>query len=89
MGFALGAVVYFTTWWTTLTAVLPFGIKTQAEVGEIVPGSDPGAPHMPNLRHKLWVNTIVAAVVWVMIDILYIIFYVGGFHTYYHDLIGH
>ena len=31
--------VYFIVWWMTLFAVLPFGLKTQAEAEEIVPGT--------------------------------------------------
>jgi predicted secreted protein len=88
MGIALGLAVYFTIWWTTLTSVMPFGIISQKEAGEVVPGSDPGAPHIPNIRHKLWMNTILAAVLWVVVDILYIEIYIGGFHEYFVELMG-
>jgi len=55
--------LYFVVWWTALFAVLPFGARSQAEAGDILPGSDPGAPALPALNEKgIW-TTIVAAVV--------------------------
>ena len=41
---AMGIAVYFTMWWIVLFAVLPFGVKSQAESGDVVKGSEPGAP---------------------------------------------
>ena len=55
--------IYFLIWWTTLFAVLPWGVRSQAESGEIVTGSDPGAPSLPRLRNKLIWTTLVASVV--------------------------
>lgn len=53
---ATGAVsLYFVIWWILLFAVLPFGVQSQAEAGEVVPGTDPGAPAAPRLREAaLW-----------------------------------
>jgi predicted secreted protein len=53
MGWALGLATYFVIWWVVLFAVLPFGVKSQAEAGEVVEGSDPGAPAVPHLKQKL------------------------------------
>jgi predicted secreted protein len=72
MGWAFGIAVYLVIWWTLLFAVLPWGVKTQREAGESVPGSDPGAPVVPHLWKKVVVNTIVSAIVWVILDLLYI-----------------
>lgn len=55
--------IYFVIWWTTLFAVLPFGARSQAEAGEIVPGSEPGAPAFARLGRIVVVNTLVAALV--------------------------
>ena len=55
--------IYFLIWWTTLFAVLPWGVRSQAESGEVVAGSDPGAPSLPRLRNKLIWTTLVASVV--------------------------
>ncbi|MDI4656058.1 DUF1467 family protein [Xanthobacter autotrophicus] len=62
---SIGAVVaiYFIVWWTTLFAVLPWGVRSQAERGDITPGTDPGAPVRPALLKKALATTIVAAVI--------------------------
>ena len=45
-------VVYLLIWWVTLFAVLPFGVVGQNEKGEIVNGSEPGAPADSNIKKK-------------------------------------
>ncbi|MEZ5799884.1 MAG: DUF1467 family protein [Nitratireductor sp.] len=55
--------VYFIIWWLTLFIVLPFGIQSQAEAGERLQGTDPGAPVNPRLWRKLLINTLVAGLV--------------------------
>lgn len=62
---SIGAVVaiYFIVWWTSLFAVLPWGVRSQAESADITPGTDPGAPVRPGLGKKLLATTIVAAVI--------------------------
>jgi predicted secreted protein len=55
--------IYFVVWWLVLFAVLPWGVRSQDESGEVVPGTDPGAPILPNLKRKLVWTTIVATVV--------------------------
>jgi len=57
------AAIFFIIWWVVLFAVLPFGVRSQHESGEVVPGTDPGAPAVPNLRRKLIWTTLVAAVI--------------------------
>jgi predicted secreted protein len=59
--------LYFVVWWTALFAVLPFGARSQAESGDILPGSDPGAPALPALNEKAIWTTIVAAVVFTIV----------------------
>jgi predicted secreted protein len=57
-----GAVsLYFVIWWIALFAVLPFGAQSQEEAGEVVRGSDPGAPAEPRLAEKAVWTTVVAA----------------------------
>ena len=56
--------IYFVLWWTVLFAVLPFGIRSQAESGEKAgKGIDPGAPVMPRMARKLLWTTIVSTIV--------------------------
>ena len=56
------AAIYFITWWTVLFAVLPWGVRSQEESGDIVSGTDPGAPAVPNLIAKIIWTTIVTTV---------------------------
>jgi predicted secreted protein len=63
VSWSTAAAVYFILWWLVLFAVLPFGIRSQAESGDIVPGTDPGAPAVPRLAHKLLWTTAVATVI--------------------------
>jgi predicted secreted protein len=58
-----GIALYFVIWWTVLFAVLPFGIRSQVETGEIVAGSEPGAPAAPALREKAIWTTILASLI--------------------------
>ncbi len=60
---ALAAAIYFVIWWTVLFAVLPWGVRSQHEAGEISPGSDPGAPARPLLVRKAIATTLLSAVI--------------------------
>ena len=71
MSLTTSLAIYFIVWWTVLFAVLPWGIRSQLESGEVVPGSDPGAPALPNLRSKLFWTTVVATVTFALIDAVY------------------
>ncbi|WP_377848106.1 DUF1467 family protein [Bosea sp. UC22_33] len=71
-----GLALYFVIWWITLFAVLPFGIRSQEEAGEVVAGTEPGAPVLPGLLKKAVITSLIAAVifagvwyVWVTYDI--------------------
>jgi len=59
--------LYFLVWWTTLFAVLPFGVRSQAEAGDVTPGSDPGAPALPALREKAVLTSLAAALVFTLV----------------------
>ncbi|MGA2128524.1 MAG: DUF1467 family protein [Xanthobacteraceae bacterium] len=63
MSLTTALAIYFLIWWVALFAVLPFGVRSQQESGEVVAGSDPGAPAIPRLRGKLIWTTGVATVV--------------------------
>ena len=74
MTWTLGTAVYFVIWWVMLFAVLPFGVQSQHELHSIVPGSEPGAPARPRLLLKVAANTLVAAVLWALLDLVYILY---------------
>ena len=63
MSISSGFAIYFVLWWIVLFAVLPFGIRSQAEVGEAVPGSDPGAPVLPRMLRKLIWTTVLSIII--------------------------
>ncbi|WP_174800664.1 DUF1467 family protein [Martelella limonii] len=63
--------VYFVIWWVTLFAVLPFGLRTQDEANDVVPGTTESAPHkFRPLRVVFWtslVSAIVFALWWLVV----------------------
>ena len=71
MSVSTSVAIYFIIWWLVLFVVLPWGVRSQVESGEIVPGSDPGAPALPRLLSKVIWTTIVAAVVFVIFQVIY------------------
>jgi predicted secreted protein len=64
MNWFTAVVTYLTMWWIVLFCVLPFGVRSQAEMGEVTEGTDPGAPVIPNMKKKLLWTTIITFVVW-------------------------
>jgi predicted secreted protein len=63
--------IYFIIWWVVLFAVLPWGVHSQQETGEVAPGTDPGAPAAPKLWMKLVWTTVVAGVVFGILTAIY------------------
>lgn len=63
MAIGSSIAVFFIIWWVTLFGVLPLGIRSQQESGEVVPGSDPGAPARTRLLRIVGINTLVASLV--------------------------
>jgi len=51
----------------TLFAVLPIGVRGQAEEGDIVKGSEPGAPVDSQMKRKIKITTIVATIIWLIV----------------------
>ena len=64
--------IFFLIWWVVLFAVLPWGIRSQHEGGEIVPGTDPGAPAVPRLLRKLVWTTLVSAAIFAVCYVVYV-----------------
>ena len=63
--------IFFLIWWVVLFAVLPWGIRSQHEGGDMAPGTDPGAPTIPNLGRKLVWTTVVSLVVFAACYVVY------------------
>lgn len=66
VGIANGLVVFLITWWLVVFIMLPIGVRSQQEEGEIVEGTEPGAPVTPNLAKKAWWTTIVTSCIWII-----------------------
>lgn len=57
-------VLYAIIWFMTLFVVLPLGLTTQGDAGDVTPGTPPGAPASINIRRKMLVTTLAALAVW-------------------------
>ena len=55
--------IYFVLWWIVLFVTLPFGVRSQHEDGESVPGTDPGAPIASQMGRKLIWTTAISAII--------------------------
>ena len=71
MPFGSFIAIFFVVWWIVLFAVLPFGMRTQEEEGEVVLGTSPSAPANPHLVRTAIITTIVAAIVTFLIWVLF------------------
>ncbi|HUD50277.1 DUF1467 family protein [Parvibaculum sp.] len=72
MTWTAGIAIYLVVWWTILFAVLPWGVRSQHEEGDVADGGDPGAPVRPMLVRKALVTTALAAVVWLGVAYVYV-----------------
>jgi predicted secreted protein len=74
MALTTAIAIYFILWWVVLFAVLPWGVRGQQEGGgEIVPGTDPGAPVLPQLARKLVATTLVSGLVFAALYYVYVL----------------
>lgn len=65
MTLAGSIALYFVVWWITLFAVLPFWTRPRDATRE--EGGWRGAPERPLLLRKALVNSVLAALVWLLI----------------------
>jgi predicted secreted protein len=63
MSVSFAIAIYFIIWWTVLFAVLPIGVRTQAEDGAVVPGTPESAPAAPRLLRVVVLTTVISALV--------------------------
>lgn len=62
-----GLAIYLVIWWTVLFAILPWGVRTQEEANDVVPGSAGSAPTNPWLLRKVLATTVVSAIVFFLL----------------------
>ncbi len=72
MSITTAIAIYFLIWWIVLFAVLPFGVRSQHESGDVVAGTEPGAPALPRLGAKLFWTTFIASVVFAICYVVYV-----------------
>lgn len=81
MSITTALAIYFIIWWVVLFAVLPWGVRSQEEQGDVARGTDPGAPALHRIWWKLLWTTLVSGVVfglgaaaylkrWITLDML-------------------
>ncbi|MBV6488329.1 MAG: DUF1467 family protein [Pseudorhodoplanes sp.] len=71
MSVTTALAIYFLIWWITLFAILPWGIRSQGEGGEVTPGTDPGAPTLARIGMRLLWTTLVSGVLFGLIYLVY------------------
>ncbi|MEM9709367.1 MAG: DUF1467 family protein [Pseudomonadota bacterium] len=67
MGIVSGIVLFAVIWFLVLFVILPLRLETQGDRGEIVPGTQAGAPANLDMWKKARVTTYVAAAIWVVV----------------------
>ncbi len=61
MNLPQAVIVFAVCWWLVFLPALSVGVRGQHETGEVVPGTEEGAPVAPMLRKKAVWATIGAA----------------------------
>ena len=67
-------VVFIILWWLVLFIILPRNINSQHEKGNIIEGTDPGAPTNPNIVKKLVITTFITSLLFAIIFVLNLYF---------------
>lgn len=63
MSLPFAIATYLLCWWMVLFMVLPFGVRSQEEQGEVADGSEPAAPAIPYIWRKFAITTVVSALI--------------------------
>lgn len=71
VNFVTGIVVYLIVWWMVFFCVLPLRVQSQQEMGDIEPGSEPGAPVDPQLKYKFKLTSTIAAGIWLVYFVVF------------------
>ena len=70
MTLSFAIAIYILIWWVVLFAMLPIGVRTQAEEGEVSPGTAESAPDRPRLLPKMVATTVVASLVFAAVYVI-------------------
>lgn len=64
MSVVSGIVIYALLWMLVFLIAIPIRLRTQGDLGKLVPGTQAGAPEVHDLGRKAWITTLVATVLW-------------------------
>ncbi|MBV7395033.1 DUF1467 family protein [Mameliella sediminis] len=67
MGITSAIVLFAVIWFMTFLCVIPIRLKTQGDLGEVVPGTHAGSPEVHNLKRKAWITTAIAFAIWAVV----------------------
>lgn len=70
MSITSAIVLYAMLWFGTFLTILPIGLKTQGDVGDVMEGTHASAPHEHGLKKKAWITTAIAAVIWLVLFVI-------------------
>ena len=70
MSLSFALAIYAIIWWIVLFAILPIGVRTQEEEGDVSPGSADSAPHAPRLLAKMLATTVVASIIFAVVYVI-------------------
>ncbi|MEM1351043.1 MAG: DUF1467 family protein [Pseudomonadota bacterium] len=68
MGITSALVLFAVIWSMLFLIILPIRVKTQGDLGEIVPGTHAGAPEVHNIGKKAKITTVLSLILWVIIS---------------------
>ncbi|MGI1661896.1 DUF1467 family protein [Palleronia sp. KMU-117] len=68
MSIVSAIVLFAVVWFMVLFIVLPIRLETQGDQGQIVPGTQAGAPANLQMRRKIVVTTGIAVVIWAVLS---------------------
>ncbi|MFP3920659.1 MAG: DUF1467 family protein [Dichotomicrobium sp.] len=63
MSLPFAIAIYLICWWMVLFIVLPWGVRSQEEQGEVAEGSEPAAPVVPYIWRKFAITTVISALI--------------------------
>lgn len=68
MGITSALVLFAVIWSMLFLIILPIRVKTQGDLGEIVPGTHAGAPEVHNIGKKAKITTVISLILWAIIS---------------------
>ena len=68
MGVTSALVLFAVIWSMVFLIALPIRVKTQGDLGDIVPGTHAGAPEVHNIGKKAKITTVISLVLWAIIS---------------------